>query len=92
VGQAVPVIMLTAVQSMEVLLEFQRVMRDRLAASPDESSVISRSRFEEPLVLQKPTTAVVLNKAIADALGVPMSQEESATADDVEEGREERVD
>jgi hypothetical protein len=35
---------------------------------------------------------VVLNKAIADALGVPMSQEESATADDVEEGREERVD
>lgn len=92
VGQAVPVIMLTAVQSMEVLLEFQRVMRDRLAASPDESSVISRSRFEEPLVLQKPTTAVVLNKAIAEALGVPMSQEESATADDVEEGREERVD
>lgn len=92
VGQAVPVIMLTAVQSMEVLLEFQRVMRDRLAASPDESSVISRSRFEEPLVLQKPTTAVVLNQAIADALGVPMSQEESATADDVEEGREERVD
>ena len=92
VGQAVPVIMLTAVQSMEVLLEFQRVMRDRLAASPDESSVISRSRFEEPLVLQKPTTAVVLNKAIADALGVPMSQEESATADDGEEGREGRVD
>ena len=92
VGQAVPVIMLTAVQSMEVLLEFQRVMRDRLAASPDESSVISRSRFEEPLVLQKPTTEVVLNKAIADALGVPMSQEESATADEVEEGREERVD
>jgi hypothetical protein len=77
---------------MEVLLEFQRVMRDRLAANPDESSVISRSQFEEPLVLQKPTTAVVLNKAIADVLGVPMPQGEEVSAADVEEGREERVD
>jgi signal transduction histidine kinase/CheY-like chemotaxis protein len=92
VGQAVPVIMLTAVQAMEVLLEFQRVMRDRLETNPDESSVISRSQFEEPLVLQKPTNAVVLNKAIADALGVPMPQGEEAASTDVEEGREERVD
>lgn len=92
VGQAVPVIMLTAVQPMEVLVEFQRVMRDRLAISPDESSVISRSQFEEPLVLQKPTTAVALNKAIADALGVPTPQGEESSAGDVEEGSEERVD
>lgn len=89
VGQAVPVIMLTAVQPMEVLLEFQRVLRDRLLANPDESSVISRSPFEEPLVLQKPATAVALNRAIADAVGVPLPL--GKDVGDVEEGREDRV-
>lgn len=91
VGKAVPVIMLTAVQSRDVLDEFQRVMRDRLAASPEESQVISRSQFEEPLILQKPSPAAVLNAAIADALGVPGDGNETAAPDKGEEGREDLI-
>ncbi len=93
IGFPVPVVMLTAVQQLEVLAEFQRVMRDRLSKNPDQASAIARSRVEEPVVLQKPTTTVVLNKTIADALGVPAPDPARARVptEQVLEGTEERV-
>lgn len=70
VGFPVPVIMLTAVHGMEVIAEFQRVLQSRLSRDPEIAPTIARSRMEEPTVLQKPTTAAVLNGAIAEALGL----------------------
>jgi signal transduction histidine kinase/CheY-like chemotaxis protein len=70
VGFPVPIIMLTAVHGPEVIAEFQRTMQQRLARSPELASVIARSRVEEPIVLQKPTNAAVLNATIAEALGL----------------------
>ncbi|HSQ09446.1 MAG TPA: hypothetical protein VLN25_02350, partial [Burkholderiaceae bacterium] len=69
VGMPLPTIMLTAVQRADVLAEFQRVMGEHLLASPD-SSAIARSPHEEPIVLQKPTTAAVLNNSLGELLGL----------------------
>lgn len=69
VGVPVPVIMLTAVQRADVLLEFQRAMAEHLASDPGSSSV-ARSPNEEPIVLQKPTTAAVLNNSLGELLGL----------------------
>ena len=92
-GAPVPVVMLTAVQQLEVLAEFQRVMRDRLARNPDAMPALVRSRVEEPVVLQKPTTTMVLNKTIADALGIPLpdAERKGLAAEHAAEGTEERV-
>ena len=77
VGFPIPVVMLTAIQGVDVLSEFQRVMHERMELSPTMSSAIARSRVEEPTVLQKPTTAAVLNNTLAEILGIttlPMAQ------------------
>ncbi len=90
----VPVVMLTAVQQLEVLSEFQRVMRERLSKNPDQAAAIARSRVEEPVVLQKPITTVVLNRTLADALGVPQPEpgvRPTLPVELVTEGSEERV-
>jgi signal transduction histidine kinase/CheY-like chemotaxis protein len=93
VGFPVPVVMLTAVQQLEVLAEFQRVMRDRLAKNPDQAAAIARSRVEEPIVLQKPSTTVVVNRTLADALGIPPPEASRprVPTEPVAEGTEERV-
>jgi signal transduction histidine kinase/CheY-like chemotaxis protein len=93
VGFPVPVVMLTAVQQLEVLAEFQRQMRDRLSKNPDQAAAIARSRVEEPVVLQKPTTTVVLNRTIADALGIapPDAGGPRIPTEPVLEGSEERL-
>jgi len=70
VGFPVPVIMLTAVQGAEVVGDFQRAMHARMALNPSLVSAIARSRTEEPPVLQKPTTASVLNATLAEVLGL----------------------
>ncbi|MEO8187124.1 MAG: hybrid sensor histidine kinase/response regulator [Burkholderiaceae bacterium] len=88
VGFPIPVVMLTAIQGVDVLSEFQRVMHERLELSPTMSSAIARSRVEEPTVLQKPTTAAVLNNTLAEMLGIttlPMvrpTADETASASD----------
>jgi hypothetical protein len=61
---------LTAVAAAEVQSQFQRMMRERIALNPTQAHAIARSRSEEPLVLQKPTTPAVLNNAIAVQLGL----------------------
>ena len=70
VGFPIPVVMLTAVQGIEVLAEFQRTLQRYLQQSPHLASIIARSRVEEPIVLQKPTNAIMLNNRIAAALGL----------------------
>jgi signal transduction histidine kinase/CheY-like chemotaxis protein len=70
VGFPVPVIMLTAVQGAEVVGDFQRAMHARMALNPSLVAAIARSRTEEPPVLQKPTTAAVLNNTLAEVLGM----------------------
>jgi hypothetical protein len=70
VGFPIPVAMLTAVQGIDVMSEFQRVMQERMELDPSLTSAIARSRVEEPTVLQKPTTASVLNNTLADMLGL----------------------
>jgi len=70
VGFPVPVVMLTAVQGIEVLAEFQRTLQKYLQGSPQLASIIARSRVEEPIMLQKPANAIVLNNRIAGALGL----------------------
>ena len=69
VGFPVPVIMLTAVQGAEVVGDFQRAMHARMALNPSMVSAIARSRTEEPPVLQKPTTAAVLNNRTGRSAG-----------------------
>ena len=69
-GAPVPAVVLTAVAAAEVQSQFQRVMRERIALNPTQAHAIARSRTEEPLVLQKPTTPAVLNNAIAVQLGL----------------------
>ena len=70
VGFPAPVVMLTAVQGIEVLAEFQRALQRNLQTSPNLAPILARSRVEEPIVLQKPTNAIVLNNRIAGALGL----------------------
>jgi signal transduction histidine kinase/CheY-like chemotaxis protein len=69
-GSPVPVVMLTAVGAGEVIGEFQRAIKRRLQERPALAGVIARSRVEEPVVLQKPTNAILLNNRIARSLGV----------------------
>jgi len=91
-GTATPAIMLTAVHGLEVLAEFQRTLHDRLSKHPDLVGVVARSRVEEPVVLQKPTTAAVLNATIAEALGLTADALGSETGMGTDsEGDEERV-
>lgn len=92
VGFPVPVIMLTAVHGLEVIAEFQRTMQQHLSKSPDLANAIARSRVEEPVVLQKPTTTAALNAAIADRLGlVTLPSEAVKSVEPAPEGGEERV-
>ncbi len=70
VGFPLPVVMLTAVHRLDVLAEFQRVMAEHMAQNPASASAIARSRVEEPVVLQKPTTAAMLNTSLSDMLGL----------------------
>jgi CheY-like chemotaxis protein len=93
VGRPVPVVMLTAVQGLDVLNEFQRVMQQRLSRHPELAGVISASRVEEPVVLQKPTTAATLNKTLIDVLarGTKPSSAFAPSTPPVMEGSEDRV-
>jgi signal transduction histidine kinase/CheY-like chemotaxis protein len=91
VGFPVPVIMLTAVHGLEVLAEFQRTMQIRMAKNPEMAPAIARSRVEEPIVLQKPTTAAVLNATIAEALGLSVAAAGQPSPETVLEGDEDRV-
>jgi two-component system, sensor histidine kinase len=70
IGSPVPVVMLTAVPAHEVIAEFKRLLQARTAADPSIGSVISQRRGEEPVVLQKPADASLLNTTIAQALGL----------------------
>jgi two-component system, sensor histidine kinase len=79
-GRPVPVVMLTAVSVGEVIGEFQRAVKRTLEARPILAGVIARSRVEEPVVLQKPTNAILLNNRIAKSLGL-LKQEPPASAD-----------
>jgi len=69
-GNPVPVVMLTAVTMGEVIGEFQRAVKRMLQARPELAGVVARTRVEEPLVLQKPTNAILLNNRIAQSLGL----------------------
>lgn len=80
VGAPVPVVMLTAANANEVIGDFQRTIKRRLEARPALAGVIARSRVEEPVVLQKPTNAILLNYRIARALGL-MREETPAVAE-----------
>jgi two-component system, sensor histidine kinase len=73
VGNPIPVVMLTAVQAHEVIGEFKRVLQARTATDPSIAGSISRRRGEEPVVLQKPADALLLNLTIAEALGLAPS-------------------
>jgi two-component system, sensor histidine kinase len=93
VGRPVPLVMLTAVQGLDVLAEFQRVMQQRIARNPQLAEAIAASRVEEPVVLQKPTTAAVLNKTLIDvfARGTRPQSAFTTNAPPVMEGSEDRV-
>ncbi|HEX4596705.1 MAG TPA: hybrid sensor histidine kinase/response regulator [Burkholderiaceae bacterium] len=70
VSHPVPVVMLTAVPAHEVIAEFKRLLQARTIAEPSIATNISRRRGEEPVVLQKPADASLLNSTIAQALGL----------------------
>ena len=70
VGVPVPVVMLTAVGAGEVIGDFQRAVKRVLQERPELAGVVARSRVEEPVVLQKPTNAILLNNRIARSLGL----------------------
>ncbi|MCU0765037.1 MAG: hybrid sensor histidine kinase/response regulator [Burkholderiaceae bacterium] len=70
VGGPVPVLMLTAVTAGEVIGEFQRAVKRVLQSRPTLAGVVARSRVEEPVVLQKPINAILLNHRIARSLGL----------------------
>jgi len=92
IGVPLPVIMLTAISTLDLLAEFQRQMQLRMAHNPEAASAIARSRVEEPIVLTKPTDAAVLNARILTALGIrPVGPGSAAQNQNVAEGREERI-
>jgi signal transduction histidine kinase len=92
VGVPVPVIMLTAVGTLDLLAEFQRQMQIRMRNNPEAASAIARSRVEEPIVLTKPADAAVLNARIVTALGISHTDPAAAVrSQNVPEGREERI-
>jgi two-component system, sensor histidine kinase len=69
-GRPIPVVMLTAVQGLEVIAEFKRLLQAKISADPSIAPSISRRRGEEPVVLQKPADPILLNSTIAQALGL----------------------
>jgi signal transduction histidine kinase len=93
VGCPVPVIMLTAVHGLEVVSEFQRTMQELLARSPELVPLIARGPVDEPIVLQKPTTAAVLNATIFKALGAEAEPDDALLSPEVAAaGTERRAD
>jgi len=82
VGSPIPVVMLTAVQAQEVVGEFKRLLQARTNADPATEQNISSRRGEEPVVLQKPADASLLNSTIAQALGLapPAGADRPATS------------
>jgi hypothetical protein len=68
-------------------------MQQRLARNPHLSHAIAASRVEEPVVLQKPTTAAVLNKTLVDVLarGTRTASAFAPNPPPVMEGSEDRV-
>ncbi len=82
VGAPIPAVMLTAVSSGEVIGEFQRAVQRMLQARPNLAGVIARSKLEEPVVLQKPTNAILLNNRIAGSLGMQATAPVLATSGD----------
>jgi CheY-like chemotaxis protein len=92
IGVPIPVIMLTAVSTQDLLSEFQHQMQLRMKHNPEAANAIARSRVEEPIVLTKPADATVLNARIVTALGItPMDPAVLAQQGSVVEGREERI-
>jgi len=92
VGVPVPIIVLSAMATLDVLAEFQRQMQLRLSHNPEAAFAIARSRVEEPIVLMKPASASVLNARIATALGIARKGAQAeAAVDSIAEGREERI-
>ncbi len=92
IGVPIPVIMLTAVGTLDLLAEFQHQMQIRMMHNPEAASAIARSRVEEPIVLTKPAEPGVLNARIVTALGItPLDPETLARTPAVAEGREERI-
>jgi hypothetical protein len=92
VGVPVPVIMLTAVGTLDLLSEFQHQMQVRMKHNPGAANAIARSRVEEPIVLTKPADATMLNARILTALGIaPMDPAALTHQANVPEGREERI-
>jgi len=92
VGVPVPVIMLTAVGTLDLLAEFHHQMQIRMQHNPGAAGAIARSRVEEPIVLTKPTDAAVLNARILTALSIaPLDPQVLAQGSAVPEGREERI-
>jgi signal transduction histidine kinase len=80
VGSPVPAVMLTAVHASEVLGEFKRLAQSRTAADPSIAATLLRQREEEPIVLQKPADAALLNSTIAQALGVAPADRPATSA------------
>jgi hypothetical protein len=68
-------------------------MQQRLARNPHLAQAIAASRVEEPVVLQKPTTAATLNKTLIDVLarGTKPVSAFAPNAPPVMEGSEDRV-
>jgi hypothetical protein len=85
--------MLTAVHGLEVVSEFQRTMQELLARSPELVPLIARGPVDEPIVLQKPTTAAVLNATIFKALGAEAEPDDALLSPEVAAaGTERRAD
>jgi signal transduction histidine kinase len=93
IGLPVPVILLTAVGTLDILAEFQHQMQLRLRQNPAAADAIARNRVEEPIVLTKPANPSVLNARILTALDIkPLPAAERIKAlENVAEGREERI-
>jgi hypothetical protein len=68
-------------------------MQQRLARNPQLAHAIAASRVEEPVVLQKPTTAATLNKTLIDVLarGIKPASAFALNPPTVMEGSEDRV-
>ena len=70
VGAPVPAVMLTAVPSHEVMAEFRRLQKARTVGGALSEGDASRQGGDEPVVLQKPADATLLNATMAQALGL----------------------
>ncbi|MBV8209000.1 MAG: hybrid sensor histidine kinase/response regulator [Burkholderiaceae bacterium] len=70
VGAPVPAVMLTAVPSHEVMAEFRRLQKARTVGGSVLEAEGLHHGGEEPVVLQKPADATLLNATMAHALGL----------------------